>query len=522
MPAMLLPGFESDRLVNLLPRLTRTVGKAELEAALAACEQHRPPGYRLRMVMRRKRYEGKQRPIVEAALRSRFPNTWQRMPVAPLNWMRLVAAQDAGVYAEPPERYLLTSEGQRVDAEDAEATAFAALLEDAGLDSFAVQMERAALSLLTVFVRGTWTKRDAADPGHASLSLFWPSDVGVVCHASAPSDVDRALLLVAEIAGPGGVQSRTKWYEVWSREVVEDVMGAPVSWGPWVRHVVSSEGDALFAGGDDAAIWPAERWPWACLQVGQPSGSVFVDAEHDLDDVVDSLNVWRSNEQYALELQGHTQLVYAGHQSETNELVVGPDAIAKLGPSETLTAVDLNPKLAEMREARKLALRELASTRQNSPDAYATEPGPPLSGVSRRIQNAPHDQKLAELRHTFRRFEESQLLPMLVSLHNAFARAEALAISGVPRMQPRKPPDFEDPEAKVRRLLAEVDAGWMTPAQAAVDAGRYPSVDAAVTAGVSNVLKGSAPTSTTSGLFSLPLPTRTPRRVVADDAEGES
>lgn len=508
MRAMLLPGAESDRLIELLPRLTRAAGKAELEAALSACEQHRPAGYRARMVMRRKRYEGKQRGIVEGALRNRFPNTWQRMPVAPLNWMRLVAAQDAGVYAEPPERYLVDADGDRDDAEDVEAAAFARLIEHAGLDAFAVEMERAALSTLTMFVRGQWSKRDADDPGRPTLSLFWPSDVGVVCHPSSPSDFERALLLVAEIAGPTGVQGRTKWYELWSRTVVDDVMGAPVSWGPWVRHVVSDQGDALFAGGDDSAVWPAERWPWACLQVGQPSGSVFVDAEHDLDDVVDTLNVWRSNEQYALEMQGHTQLVYAGHQAETTELVVGPDAVAKLGPQETLTAIDLNPKLAEMREARKLALRELASTRQNSPDAYATEPGAPLSGVSRRIQNAPHDQKLAELRHTFRRFEEQQLLPMLISLHNAFAPAGEPAINDEPRMMPRRPPDFEDPEAKVRRLQAEVDSGWITPAQAAVDAGRYASVDAAVAAGVSNVLKGSAPAAggQLAGLLGLGLP----------------
>ena len=247
------------------------------------------------------------------------------------------------------------------------------------------------------------------------------------------------------------------------------------------------------------------------MQVGQPSGSVFVDAEHDLDDVVDALNVWRSNEQYTLEMQGHTQLVYAGHTSETTELVVGPDAIAKVGPNETLTPVDLNPKLQDMREARKLALRELAATRQNSPDAYATEPGPPMSGISRAIANEPHNQRLAELRHTFRRFEERQLLPMLQALHNAYAPANAPAITGMPRMTPRRPAQLEDPEAKVRRLQAEVDAGWITPAQAAVDAGRYPSVDAAVTAGVSNVLRGSGAAAQAAGqlggLFDLPVPT---------------
>lgn len=508
---MLLPGSESNRLIALLPRLARAAGKDELDAALALVEKHRPGGYRARMTQRRQRYLGKQRALVEGALRARFPQTHQRMPVAPLNFMRLVASQDAGVYAEPPERFIVDEEGGRVAADDPEGMAFAALLDVAGVDAFMVEAERAALAMLTLFVRGQWMKRDADDPGRAGLQLFWPSDVGVICHPSNPTDFERAMLLVAEVAGPTGPQGGVRWFELWSRTVDEDDMGAPLRWGPWTRHVVSDKGDALFAGGDARAVWEADRWPWACLQVGQPSGSVFVDAEHDLDDVVDALNVWRSNEQYTLELQGHTQLVYAGHTSETTELVVGPDAIAKVGPNETLSPVDMNPKLQDMREARKLALRELAATRQNSPDAYATEPGPPLSGVSRAILNQPHDQRLAELRHTFRLFEERQLLPMLQALHNAFAPADAPAITGTPKMTPRRPAQLEDPEARVRRLQAEVDAGWITPAQAAVDAGRYASVDAAVTAGVSNALKDSAigTGGALGGLLGLGMPAST-------------
>ena len=56
---MLLPGAESDRIIQLLPRLARAAGKDELSAALAAVERHRPPGYRARMLQRRQRYLGK-------------------------------------------------------------------------------------------------------------------------------------------------------------------------------------------------------------------------------------------------------------------------------------------------------------------------------------------------------------------------------------------------------------------------------------------------------------------------------
>ena len=129
---MILPGAESARLIELLPRLARAAGKDELEAALSAVEKHRPAGYRARLAARRKRYLGQQRSIIESALRARFPQTFQRMPVAGLNFLRLVASQDAGVYAEPPERYLLEEEGERAKPESDEAKAFAGLLDVRG------------------------------------------------------------------------------------------------------------------------------------------------------------------------------------------------------------------------------------------------------------------------------------------------------------------------------------------------------------------------------------------------------
>ena len=489
---MLLANEESSRIIALTRQLARAAGKDELEEALALCRKHQPAGYQDRMRARRARYEGRQRGLVSAALQRRFPSTYQRMPIAPLNWMRLVASQDCGVYAEPPERYLEVGE-QRIDDEtDPQAMAFHELVEAAELDAVMVEAERAAFAAGTVFLRTSWQRTSADDPGVPRVDIYWPDTVGVVCHPSSPSSFAMATLLIAQVSGPTGPGSDTRWYEVWSRASEDDDAGNVLRWGPWTRHLLSTDGDSALAAGDPRAVWPGAVLPWACIQTGQPSASVYVDTDHDLDDVVDGLNVSRSNETYTLELQGHTQLVYAGTHLETNEIVVGPDAIAKIGPNDTLQPIALSPNLAEMRAARKQSLNELAATRGNSPDAYATEVGNVLSGVSRRIANLPHDRKLASMRHMFRVVEEKQVLPMLIDLSNTFAPANVPEITATPKMNPKNPPDAEDPESKTRRIQTALSEGLITKARAGVELGFYASEDDAVKAGLSNMLPGAA------------------------------
>jgi hypothetical protein len=219
---------------------------------------------------------------------------------------------------------------------------------------------------------------------------------------------------------------------------------------------------------------------------------VFVDEDRDVVAVVDGLNVSRSNESYTLDMQGHTPLVYSGNRIESAEIVVGPDKVSRIGREETLTSISLDPKLEEMRDSRTLQMRELAVTRRNSADAYSVEPSVVQSGVSRAIANAPHRQMLEEQRILWRRIEEESLLPLLAEVSDLFGDGVVGGDGVTYSVEFRAEADYEEPEARDRRLQGAVDSGWISPAAAAVRAGYYASVADAVGAGLSGQVRGAS------------------------------
>ena len=470
---MLFQDAETERLRALIATQSIAWTAEEVQYLLAACQDAKPSGYDKHQLGVRLRYEGRGRAYTEAALVERFPLTHNAMPRITLPWLRLKAAQDAGFYQLPPTR-----------TADPEATteALLDLVARSDWDATAPEFERRALAAGTMFAHVGYDQVT----GRPRVSMYWPSDVGVVCHPSAPHDFTRCILLMARASSPYGDDGI--WYNVWTREYTDADDGQPESFGTWRSHLISDKGDSLLAPSDPRTQYDGIL-PWVCVQMGVSAGSVYVDQDRDIVDVVDALNVSKCSEQYTLDMQGHTPVVYAGHQVESSTLRTGPDAVMTIGPGENLTTLALDPKLTEIRESRVLAMRELAITSRNSPDAYATEPGPPLSGVSRKIANAPHDQKVREDSYTWKAFEERQLLPVLVDVHNRFSGEAPINATSF-TVTPRQASDFEDPEAKQRRLRDAVDAGWVTPARAAVECGLYGSIAEAEQAGVSNALKG--------------------------------
>lgn len=490
---MLWDDTETRRLRSIIASSARSWTRAEVQWMLDVVARHRPAGYYEHQVGVRLRYDGHQRRFLDEALRRRFPQTHDAMPRVALNWLELIASQDAGVYQLAAERWLEDAAGVRIAAEDPRAIEWAATLADADIDARMPEAERRACAALTLFARVRWSQ-PPGKRGRAVVDLRWPHEVGVICHHCAPEDIDYATLVVAETTGPTGVQAQARWFEVFSRDWEEDAAGALVAFGSWRRHLVSSDGDALATATDDATIWDGPL-PWAVVTVGIPQGSVYVDRDRDLVDVVDALNVSRSSEQHTLEVQGHTPLVYAGSQFEAASMRAGPDVVNRIGAGETLSTLSMDPKLEDMRESRKLATRELAITRRNAPGAYATEPGPPQSGVARVVEQIPHDTMLRERAHTWVAFEQRALLPLLVDAHDRYAEPERARI-GVDvrtRMKPAAAPTYEDPEARQRRALEAKDARLISEARAAVEAGWYATTADAVAAGLVDEVRPAAP-----------------------------
>jgi hypothetical protein len=203
-------------------------------------------------------------------------------------------------------------------------------------------------------------------------------------------------------------------------------------------------------------------------------GSMFTFEDADLIDVVDDLNKRRSNESFVIGLQGHDQLWMSG-TSEQGVKKGGPDTVMQVQPGERMEVLSFNPALSEMRESRKQAMRELAISRTNSPDAYATEPGPPLSAASKRISNIAHDTRITEQATLMQAIEEDAEGPLaiLLDVMRTYHPQGSILDGVTPRMAPRKPPVVEDLAQRQQRLGEAVDRGWIDNARAAFEAEFY-------------------------------------------------
>lgn len=482
---MLFEDVETQRLNAIIKDGARQWTLAEMAVIDSAIRQHKPPTYDAHIQGVRKRYKGDQDAIVTAALKKRFPKTYEQMPTDALPYLRYIAASDAGVYRMPPERSIVDDAGKPIDDESRKQL-FAKLLEGANLDGLAPEIERRTIAARTLFVLPRWFRAPGQTKGgRLVLEMFWPEDVGVICHASDPANMDLCLVLKARIASRGGVTSDAAWYSLWVRDHEEDEAGNLTSLGPWRVHLVNSKGEYLVAPNDPSTLYVdgAGRplpLPWVRFTVGVAEGSVYVDEDRDLVGVVDGLNVSRASRKYTTDMQGFTPIVYAGNEKKAGEVVVGPGEITQVGGTETLTTLALDPKLQDMREDHRMDLAEIGHVRRN-PAGYALrgEGQQVASGVARKIENEPHDAVLDENAHQFRLVEQNELLPAMVRVHDAFSGNPPIGPCSF-RVITRRPPEPQDPEAKQRQVDADVAAGRISPARGAVELGLYPNEDAAV------------------------------------------
>jgi hypothetical protein len=417
-----------------------------------------------------RRYRGNQRKIVETALGREFPET-RNMPIAAINWMRLLARLDAGVYVVPSDRWLEDAAGKRLPDEDEASKLWAWALKKARLHVQMAELERRALLPPGChFAQVVWVKPPGDPIGYPRIDLYWPHDVLVLCHKDAPTTWAYRYVVALRQASPDP-SKQGDWWRVWSREPADDLDG---EWGPWQSVLVSTEGDQM---GKSAEPVPYDGTilPVFLVQLTDAEGSVFSNEDTDLLDVVDDLNKRRSNESFVIGLQGHDQMWQSG-TSETGAKKGGPDAILQVPPGERMEVLSFNPALAEMRESRKQAMRELAISRANSPDAYATEPGPPLSAASKRISNIAHDTKIAEQAVLMQSIEEDDEGPLAILadvVRTYHPEGERLLEGKTPHMMPRKPPVVEDQAQRQQRLGDAVDRKWITDARAAFEAEFY-------------------------------------------------
>ncbi len=427
----------------------------ELRVALDAGRRAKPLRFDETVSGMAQRYRGDQQEIIRAALSRRYPHAGE-MPINPINWLAFWARSDAGVYVADAERFLEARDGTEVARDDPRAVGLARALDDLGLQTVMPELERRVLTgVKSAVVELGWRKADEADEGTPVANLYWPSDVSVICHPSAPND-DRSIMVCAlrQTAASAGPDVETWW--VWSRQPTENLDGSVKSWGPWFHVRISTDGKHASL----PVEYPGKLLPICFLRLEQADGGFWPMPERDTIVQVDELNIGRSNEQHTVDLQAHGQAVYEGNSLEMEDILTGPDRVIKVGLGETFTAVNFQPHLEEMSATRAGMLREVAVSRSNNTDAYATTPTVAVSGISRAIANLPHDQRVRELRPIFRRFEEKRLLPVVLEHLELFAGYYPEQTGDlVPRVAFGVPKDYEELDAKQRRHAEDLKLG---------------------------------------------------------------
>jgi hypothetical protein len=405
------------------------------------------------------RYAGDQQSVVRQALRRVYPQTADRLPVDPVNWLRFFARQDSGVYRDPAQRRLVDESGEQLDVGDPRAVALSRALDEIGIDGLMAEAERRANTGARAVVVVVGARR-IGDSTKLTAHLYWPHDVVTITHESAPDDVD-AVYVVCLRQASSSAASPVWW--VWTREPSVDDDGV-LSFGPWSHRRVSEDGKIA-----TPSIAYDGVLPIAILRTEPPSGGLWPEPDRDVIVNVDSLNVARANRQHVVNMQAHAQLVYSGIMRETSQLVGGPDTVLQVGAGETLQYLVPGADHDAIEASATRDLQELGVSRGNSPDAYAVEPGAPQSGVSRLIANAPHDARIAEARPIYQRFEEQHLLPVVIDVVARFVDGAPSSFDGVrPRVTLATSKPYEDDAAKAERVLALKAAGLVDESDARV------------------------------------------------------
>lgn len=471
---MLWSNTETTSILSIIARGARNATKDEVELLLRTARARKDPALDDASRNAQVRYLGRQKAVLKAALKDQFPNTAVPMPTAAINWLKLFARLDAGVYVVPPDRFLEDAEGNRIDSEDKRAKLWEWALKKSKLHVVMAEAERRALITPGSGIgHVSWVKPPGDEDGYPTISLYWPHDVEALCHWSAPTSWAHRYVVALRQATPD-MGSKADWFRVFSRTPPIGVTG---QWGGWQSVLVSTEGEHATESAEDMS-YPGEVCPVFLVQLQEPEGHhPFALSDTDLIDAVDDLNVRRSNEAFVTYMQGHDQM-WTNDPKGIGSQKVGPDAMLTVLDGSTVGVLSMNPKISDMQTSCEQALRQLATSRGNSPHAYVTKAGgPPQSGVAMRIENLAHDNRVADQATTMQAIEESDALPIILDVVRTFHPDGHILDGCVPRMIPRKQPTFEEPRQKQDRLFQAVDKKAISLARAAADMEFYPTVD---------------------------------------------
>ena len=448
----------TDFLNRVVSRGTQDNRKKIIEQFMDHAQAWKPHGYDTEMIRRRDYYEGNGSRWMVEALKKRYPATWSDMDIVNLNYLKLIADNDAAVYDYGATRRLLVND-EMLDLDSDMQRHYEQMLRQSNLDVVLSEAERRVMVCNTIFMNIEWS----IDLDAPQVKIFYPQDINVIPNPANPQSLQDSYGMMVKTVSPNGLTDTTQYYIFYYREVVDGELG------PWFAELVNDEGFA-------SQIYPENRLPytqlpWVVWRNGYADSTMFRDADNDLIDSIDAININQTNLNFILDMQAHSTLAYEGDSRE--DLVGGPGKVISFAPGERLSVLDYNPKISELEQVNVNLVKTLAATRRQSPDAYSIHRKAPESGIARQISNLPYMKALKERQH-FAREMEMDLYKVYAEVHNAFHESTAIPLeNGSIRFTPNDEPEIQDPQVHMQKVMAGLTNELITKSRAAVELGFY-------------------------------------------------
>lgn len=457
----------------------------DLRAVQAAAAPYRPEEWVRKLDELRLQYEGEVAMFAKREIMRRYPETGSRMPVVAFPWVETVAAAGSTIYDTPTRRELIGQDGKDLPAEDQAAIDFANLLEEIGAGALMPEADR-----IRFLARGVVLHpRSDSIAGMArgidpptKLEVIWPQDLIVIPHPRAPTDLQACLRLLWKTgdAQGHGVAS----YVDWRRDYVVDENGNVGLLGTWKadfvvvkrnerttvlgRHVVD---ESLVV----TPIWdpyPLKRLPFFVAHRGIPSGGPFMRHPSTIKDTANLINSSLSSEQHVVDYNAAPMTSFKSDRTIPSNVAIGPGVLFRLRPNEDLESITQTADLAGIRATNAAHLEALALTQRQRPGSF-TGVGGAESGVALKVRSVPAEKARREDKEQMRPFEERELWPGVVEVHDYFRGTSIAARTKRYRVDYPDPPDFETKAERQTRLIEARDARLITSERAAVEAEYY-------------------------------------------------
>lgn len=458
----------------------------ELNKLLEQAAERRPVSWVRDLEETRLQYEGHVQPLLKQAVAERYRTTGNRMPLVPFEWVSLVAFKGSTIYDTPTTRQLMRG-GKAVDEDQPAAVDFQQMIDESQIESLMPEFDRVRYvsksAVLYVYSDSVSAMVSKGKPKTKAL-IVWPTDLYPIVNPAAPTNLQACTRLLWR-TGQASEEGQTSYMD-WRRSTTMDASGNIIAYGPWMADLVVITRKARSWGRVDESVrvtpvwspYPFTRLPFVVAHKREPTASPFALGAGTIKDVANNLNTSIASELLTVDMTAAPVLVKKSARPSPASTVLGPGVMVTINPDESLESVTQTSDLAGIRTTNAAMLENLALTERQRPGSFTGNDGAE-SGVALKIKSLPAEKARREDKMRMRSFEEEELLPTMIEIHDYFRGTRIAAAHDRVAVDFPDPPDFESREERQTRLAEAVEVGWIDKARAAVEAGYYATIEEA-------------------------------------------